>query len=185
MGECNADYKIQIQGAESVKIERSKSLSKCGKIAMTGHTSLPGPLQRLPIISSEQSCLQKITAGVMEEVTCEESIVLAPAGANEGTTTRISTKLKLTDTKPVTDMVMTGISNLTSRNMCIIFLNFECYLIVGNDKCNYNIYKYARKKGVNCKKLLSVTKMLCRCFLNNYMLGYSLSFMNKNRVLYS
>ena len=65
-------------------IKRIKSSELCKRHPVSAHTTLPLALQRMPILSSNQQCSQTIIAGIMEQVKCQETLILTPLSANEG-----------------------------------------------------------------------------------------------------
>lgn len=89
---------------DTAVVERSKSSDSCSHIALGSHSTLPSPLQRL-LLSSKESCVQKIKAGIINEVTCNQFIkfrdsnsaaidtLLAPIAAADGAITKVSTSL--------------------------------------------------------------------------------------------
>ena len=79
-----------------ITVERTKSFDTCSRIAMSSHTSLPAPLQKLPLVSSKETCSQKIEAGIMKQVDCNQHLLLRPITGAGGVVTTVKTSLILT-----------------------------------------------------------------------------------------
>jgi len=89
---------------DTVVVDRTKSSDSCNHIAIGSHSTLPSPLQRL-LLSSKETCVQKITAGIIDEVTCNQFIkfretnsatvdtLLAPIAAADEAITKVTTSL--------------------------------------------------------------------------------------------
>lgn len=96
-GQCETLYKVSPPFESDIfTIERTKSSDSCKRMPTSAITSLPTPLQRLPLIYADQKCTQKIVAGIVTHVRCNETLLMRPVSGTEGgATTAISTELTL------------------------------------------------------------------------------------------
>jgi len=94
IGECDAEYK-SVRDGDLVTIERTKSFETCKHLAMSSHTTIPSALQRMPMLTSRETCTQDIEAGIMKEVNCHQNLLLKPIAGADGVATTISSKLTL------------------------------------------------------------------------------------------
>ena len=100
-GECKTNYEIVGHpDDDTTTITRTKSSESCRRLPISSYTTLPIALQRMPLLTVDQRCTQKIVGGIMQDVKCDESLVLRPvSGSDGGATTAIETILALAEIK--------------------------------------------------------------------------------------
>ena len=86
-------------GQDRISLEKSKNFGNCSRLAIGSHTSLPGPLGKLPLVSSSEICSQTVIAGVIHEVQCSQNLLLRPIAGAGGVATFVTTNLKLHNTE--------------------------------------------------------------------------------------